>query len=146
MNDEIYHYGVLGMKWGVRKDRYSGKLHKYDKQKESKESEEHAEAKRIGKKSLDQMSNAEIRKLNERMQLENQNKQLLLQRRSAGKKYIDDTAANVRNQATSTITQKAITVGAAVAAGFLVAKLSDRNIDLRDVSLDILDPTKKKKK
>lgn len=145
MNDEIYHYGVLGMKWGVRKDRYSGKLHKYDKQKEFKESEEHAEAKRIGKKSLDQMSNAEIRKLNERMQLENQNKQLLLQRRSAGKKYIDDTAANVRNQATSTITQKAIAVGAAVAAGFLVAKLSDRNIDLRNVSLDILDPTKKKK-
>lgn len=24
MNNELYHYGVLGMKWGVRKDRSSG--------------------------------------------------------------------------------------------------------------------------
>ena len=27
-NDELMHYGVLGMKWGVRKNRYSGQFTK----------------------------------------------------------------------------------------------------------------------
>lgn len=143
--EEFAHYGVKGMKWGIRKDRYSGKRRKYKKSDEPDDSEDYKNAKSIGKKSLNQMTNEEIRQLNQRMQLENQNKQLLEQRRSAGQKFVSDTGRNVLNQSTSQVTGKVIAIGVAVAAGYLAAKYGDRNVDLKNVAFDILDPTKKKK-
>ena len=35
-SDELYHYGVLGMKWGVIKDRPSGGSHQRAVQKAEK--------------------------------------------------------------------------------------------------------------
>lgn len=145
MDNEFAHYGVKGMKWGIRKDRYSGKRRKYNKRDQPGESEDAKTAKKIGRKSLDQMTNEEIRQLNTRMQLENQNKQLLEQRRSAGKQFLSQTGKNTLNQSVSQITGKAVTIGVAVAAGYLAAKYGGRNINLANVAVDLLDPTKKKK-
>lgn len=74
-NNELYHYGILGMKWGVRRseaqlDRVRGKARKGNWSDDAKTAAE------IKTKSVKQMSNAELRKLNEREQLENQHKQL----------------------------------------------------------------------
>lgn len=59
--NELYHYGVLGMKWGRRKARMS---------------QDAREVKAIKKKKISEMSNAELRKLNERQNLERNHRQL----------------------------------------------------------------------
>ncbi|UNI72540.1 MAG: hypothetical protein [Chaetfec virus UA24_144] len=62
----LQHYGVKGMKWGVRKQR--------------KKSSDYSEAKRLKKKRSSELSNQELRKLNERMRLENEYNSLKSQR------------------------------------------------------------------
>ena len=66
-SNALMHYGVLGMKWGVRKDRRSGSSRKRGK---SSWSDDAREARAIKKKKVKQMSNAELKKLNERTRLE----------------------------------------------------------------------------
>lgn len=60
--NELKHYGVPGMRWGVRKARTM--------------SADASEAKAIKKKKVSEMSNAELRKLNDRQTLERTHKQL----------------------------------------------------------------------
>lgn len=73
--DELYHWGVLGMKWGRRKGRTtSGSSSKSSRK--SRMSDDAREAKAIKKKKVSEMSNAELRKLNERQNLEKNYKSL----------------------------------------------------------------------
>ena len=74
-DDELMHYGVLGMKWGRRKKRSFSRSSK--KRNKTKGWSKEAKAVRsIQKKGVKGMSNAELRKVNERKQLENQYRQL----------------------------------------------------------------------
>lgn len=75
---ELYHYGVLGMKWGRRKSRMS---------------QDAREAKAIKKKKVSEMSNAELRKLNERRNLERNYKQLNPSAIARGVAVVGTTAA-----------------------------------------------------
>lgn len=69
----LMHYGVLGMKWGVRKDRKTGVRKgtpiKGTKAAKRKPSSDHVRAKNIGKKRVSEMSNQELRDYNERKRL-----------------------------------------------------------------------------
>lgn len=75
INDELYHYGVPGMKWGVR--RSQSKLDRIDKRSKKNDwSEDATTAAKIKTKKVSQMTNAELRKLNDRRNLEQQNANL----------------------------------------------------------------------
>ena len=63
-NDELQHRGVKGMKWGVRKKRTITP------------SDDSVEYKRIKKKKVSEMTNAELKKHNDRANLERNYKQL----------------------------------------------------------------------
>lgn len=77
-NNELYHYGVLGMRWGRRKSRMS---------------QDAREVKTIKKKKVSEMSNAELRKLNERQNLERNYRQLNPNSISKGIAVVGTTAA-----------------------------------------------------
>ena len=60
--DELYHYGILGMKWGRRKAR-------------TRVSDDAREYKRLKKRKIKTLSNQELKRVNERSNLERQYKQ-----------------------------------------------------------------------
>lgn len=85
----LAHYGVKGMRWGVRRNA-DGSTSRTGKRMKS---EDHKEAESLKKKRVSEMSNQELRKLNERMQLEQNYKQLMAKEGtsiSKGQRYIKD--------------------------------------------------------
>lgn len=82
---ELKQYGTKGMKWGVRKDR-TGKPAKAKREV----SEDHVTSRKTAAKKPSEMSTAELKKLNERLQLEKTNREL--QSRGALQKIKTGTA------------------------------------------------------
>jgi len=89
--DELYHYGILGMKWGVRRGRKSSSGIKTRKSKMSS-SEDSRRVNIIRKKKVNQMTNQELRDVNQRMQLENQYRDLK-SKRNVGRKIVTAVVA-----------------------------------------------------
>lgn len=74
-NGELIHYGIPGMRWGVRRaQKRSAKIERKGRKKGW--SEDTIDVSKIRSKKVSQMSNAELRKLNERNQLEITNRDL----------------------------------------------------------------------
>jgi len=81
-NDELMHFGKPGMKWGKRK------ISSLSKPSEPT-SDDHNRTMGLKKKKVNTMSNAELRSLNERLQLEKQYKDITKANTSKGKNYVD---------------------------------------------------------
>ena len=92
MEDELMHYGVLGMRWGVRRSRSGSSRSSRRKRKQINLSEDAETAKTLKKKKLDEMSNAELRKLNERQNLERNYKQANKSRIAKGMAFVTSSA------------------------------------------------------
>lgn len=76
-NDYLVHYGIKGMKWGIR--RYQNKDGSYTsagKRRRRSYSSDYEETRSLRKKSAKELSNEELKKLNKRMNLESEYKRL----------------------------------------------------------------------
>lgn len=65
-SNELYHYGIPGMRWGVRRA---------SKSKGQNYSKDAIEAKRLKKKKVNEMSNDELKTLTKRQELEKKHKE-----------------------------------------------------------------------
>ena len=116
-NNELMHFGIKGMKWGVR--RYQNKdgtrIGSRSRRKEL-QSEDYKTAKSLKKKKMSQMSNAELRKLNERQNLERTYKQMNKSHIKKGIAFITAAAA-VTNTAVNLYNNSNKLVGIGKSAG-----------------------------
>ena len=108
-NDELMHYGVKGMKWGVRKGRRKSSTPEHDDYKTA-----HSKTK------VKSMSDAELRKRINRLQMENQYDQLTQKRKSAGQKFVSDVIRESGKEVCKTYVAKYMRKGveAAIRAAF----------------------------
>lgn len=90
-NNELKHYGVLGMKWGIRKDRSSSAARR--KAKTRGWSKDAKEVHRIKGKKVSALTNAELKKANERMNLERNYRSLNKSKISKGVAFVTTLAA-----------------------------------------------------
>jgi hypothetical protein len=118
--DSLYHFGIPGMHWGIHKKTIpvTTTVHGKRVQKmtvvqgkptpktrtktqitvtkdEPNYSDDHKKKTSLKKKKVSEMSNKELKELNERMQLERQYKELSRQDISAGRKFAQDLLRDV---------------------------------------------------
>lgn len=94
-NNELYHHGIKGQRWGVRRfQKKNGSLTPAGRKRQKQNmSQDAKEANAIKKKKVSEMSNAELRKLNERQNLERNYRSLNPSVISRGAKAVTVTAA-----------------------------------------------------
>lgn len=93
--NELQHHGIPGQKWGVRRyQNRDGSLTRAGKKRQQM-SQDAREAKALKKKKVREMSNADLRKLNERQNLERTHKQLNPNAVAKGAKVVAVTAAGL---------------------------------------------------
>lgn len=87
--DEIYHYGILGMKWGVRRAHSSSlKIGKSGKKSIKDNIKNKLNANKNRNKSIKKLSDEELRRKINRLQMEQQYKQLNKRQQSVGEKFV----------------------------------------------------------
>ena len=94
---ELYHYGIKGQRWGVRRfQKKNGSLTPAGKKRQKEKwSEDATEASKIKKKSVNAMSNAELKRLNERTRLEQEYSRLNPSNRKKAIAAVTATAATM---------------------------------------------------
>lgn len=108
-DSDIMHFGVLGMKWGVRRKKNSVSRKEQKKRANKKTSRDYNETEFLRKRKVKSLSNAQLKKAITRMQLEQQYKQLSKNDRSKlqqiGEKFLNDLMTSSTQIAVNTISK-----------------------------------------
>ena len=135
MGNELYHYGVLGMKWGVRKDR-SRSSSGSRTSRNSKDKQVRSKRKSDLKKRRT-MSDVDLKKKIERLKLEQQLKDLTENDISPGRKAVKNIL--------SSSGQKVLTMAAAGTLAYGVKVAMTGKFDIKEAASYVAaNPNKKK--
>lgn len=138
-NNELYHYGVLGMKWGVRKSRPSSSGSSKGKKK-SKEPSPDLEAKSKRKsdlKSRRTLSDEELKKKIERLKMEREFKELTKEDISPGEKFASEVMSSAG--------KKVLTAAAAGAMAYAIKVAMTKEFDAKEAAGYVASNPNKKK-
>lgn len=135
-NNELLHYGILGMKWGVR--RTEAQLARArGKKKASSADDKVKESRKADSKKRRTLSDAELKQKIERLKMEKQFKDLTDEDVSPGKKM----AADILKSAGT----KVLSAAAAGAAAYAVKAIMTKNFDIKEAANYIASNPNKKK-
>lgn len=112
-NNTLVHYGIKGMKWGVRRTeaqlaRARGERWNPLKRSAKKSVTKKTSSSTEGKKKVSEMSDDELRKAVNRLQLEKQYKQLNQKSLSLGQKFANKVIKDVVTPAVTQASQNAL--------------------------------------
>lgn len=108
-NNELNHAGIKGMKWGVR--RYQNKDGSLTPEGRKRYADSNDDFISARSKSIQNMSDTELTKALNRVRMEQQYKELTKVEKSAGRKWLESTLANIGSQVATKIGTAAATAG-----------------------------------
>lgn len=129
--NELYHYGIKGMRWGVRKDRSSGEMSKRQTKKAIKRQAKaikNAQRKRYAEIDITKLSDTELRNLNNRIQMENSYRSSLKTESSIGKKFAE-SILNGSSSVAGNTTKALLAATATVVGAKIVRKMFGENME-----------------
>lgn len=133
--NELYHYGVLGMKWGVR--RTPAQLARARGQSNSSANDKVKAERKEAVKNRRNLSTEDIQKRVERLKLEKQLKDLTNEDISPGRKMASDILKSAGTKTLATV--------AAGATAYAVKVALTKNFDIKEAASYIAaNPNKKK--
>lgn len=135
--NELYHHGILGQKWGIRRfQNPDGTRTALGKQREKEQYREATNPKRTTSAQRRKMTNAELEARIKRLKLEKQVKDLEKETISTGRSMTEDILkSSGKKVATQILTAAAI---AAVGAGVTYALYKSSGSDAKDFAADVL--------
>lgn len=139
MSNELMHYGVLGMKWGIRRYRNKdGTLTTAGKKRLSKDKDKAEKKERkVALKNRRSLSDVDLKKKIERLKMEKEFKNLTEEDISPGRKYVGEIMSSAG--------KKALTVAAAGAMAYGVKVAMTKEFNIKEAAGYIAaNPNKKK--
>lgn len=154
--NQLYHWGILGQKWGVRRfQNADGSRTAAGKRREAqmnpervKKSEDYVKSRESKQKTPAGLSNEELRKLNERLQLEATYKTLTTEKKDAAESWVKNSIQKAAEGALTDFSKGIMLASAKLLVKQLSPNLADAAFGMKQPGAPAQTPatTEKKKK